>query len=93
MKETSVSTVQDLDVDSDIKSPWHCILFNDTVHRFDEVIDQVIKATGYSFSKANKIVNEAHQKGKSIVFSGDIEKCLNVVRILEEIYLLTEIQS
>ena len=27
------------------------------------------------------------------VYSGEIEACLKVIRILEEIYLLTEIQS
>jgi len=93
MEKISVSTLPELDVDTDKNSPWICILYNDAVHSFDEVIEQVIKATGYSYSKASEIVEEAHLKGKSIVFSGEIEACLKVIRILEEIYLLTEIQS
>lgn len=93
MEKVSVSTLPEFDVDSDQQSPWMCILYNDTIHSFDEVIEQVIKATGFSYSKASKIVEEAHVKGKSIVYTGDMEACLKVIRILEEIFLLTEIQS
>jgi ATP-dependent Clp protease adaptor protein ClpS len=93
MEKISVSTLPEIDVDTDKNSPWICILYNDAIHSFDEVIEQVIKATGYTYSKASKIVEEAHLQGKSIVYSGEIEACLKVIRILEEIYLLTEIQS
>lgn len=74
-------------------SPWDCILFNDEVHSFDEVIFQIMKATGYNPEKAASITVEVHNKGKAIVYSGEIADCLKVSSVLEEIYLLTEIQG
>jgi ATP-dependent Clp protease adapter protein ClpS len=88
-----VSTELDEKVDSGVAQPWVCILFNDDVHSFDEVIFQIIKATGYSFSKARNITIEAHTKGKAVVFSGDFEECLSVSNVLEEIQLRTQILS
>lgn len=67
------------------------ILFNDDWHTFDEVIAQLIKAVHCSFEKARAHAFEVHIKGKSIVFSGEMSRCLKVSGILEEIALITEI--
>jgi ATP-dependent Clp protease adapter protein ClpS len=68
------------------------ILFNDSFHDFDEVIEQVMKATGYSFDRAEAITMEAHNKGKALVVSGDLTKCLKAQAVLEEIHLRTSIE-
>lgn len=67
------------------------VLYNDDWHTFDEVILQLIKATGCSFDKARSHAFEVHIKGKSIVYSGSMKKCLKVSSILEEIALNTQI--
>jgi ATP-dependent Clp protease adapter protein ClpS len=67
------------------------ILYNDDWHTFDEVIAQLIKAVHCSFEKARAHAFEVHIKGKSIVFTGEMSKCLRVSGILEEIALTTEI--
>jgi len=73
--------------------PFKVILYNDNVHSFDEVIAQLIKALGCSFTKARSLAYEAHVKGKSTIFFGDLTACLKVSSILEEIALHTQILS
>jgi ATP-dependent Clp protease adapter protein ClpS len=68
------------------------ILFNDDIHTFDEVIVQLIKATGCSFDKAIELTNEVDKMGKASVFEGEMPDCLRVSSILEEIALHTQIE-
>lgn len=85
----------DINVDEDTSVGLSCkvILYNDDWHTFDEVIHQLIKATGCSFETARSLTFEVHIKGKAIVFNGDMKDCLRVSSVLEEIALNTEIVS
>ena len=73
--------------------PFQVILYNDDHHTFDEVIIQLIKAIQCSFEKARDLAFEVHVKGRAIVFTGDLNKCLSVSGILQEIELHTQIVS
>ena len=73
--------------------PFKVILYNDDIHTFDDVIVQLIKATGCTFKEARSFAFEVHVKGKSIVFGGELPACLKVTSILEEIALHTQILS
>ena len=79
--------------DISVKNPYRVILFNDAWHSFDEVINQIIKAVQCSYDKARDFAFEAHVKGKAEVYKGDLNKCLKVSSILEEIALNTQIIS
>ena len=68
------------------------VLFNDEYHTFEEVIEQIILATGYRSAKAELMTWEVHTKGKSLIYSGDLGKCLYISSVLEQINLGTEIQ-
>jgi len=68
------------------------ILFNDSHHEFEEVITQVMKATSFGYDKAESITLEAHNKGRAVVLTGTIEKCLKSQAVLEEINLRTSIE-
>ena len=68
------------------------ILFNDSHHEFDEVINQVMLATGYGYDKAESITVEAHNKGRAAVLAGELNKCMSAQSILEEIALRTSIE-
>jgi ATP-dependent Clp protease adapter protein ClpS len=72
--------------------PTKVILFNDEIHSFDEVIGQIIKATGYDYIKAKAITWEVHSRGKAIVYVGEMLKCLNISSVLEEIRLMTHVE-
>jgi ATP-dependent Clp protease adapter protein ClpS len=73
--------------------PYKVILFNDDVHSFDEVINQLIIAIKCSFEIARSLTFEVHVKGKAVVFTGGLTECLKVSSILEEIALHTQIVS
>jgi ATP-dependent Clp protease adaptor protein ClpS len=80
-------------VDIDIsREGFTLILFNDSFHDFEEVIEQVIKATGYSYNKAEEITLEAHNKGKAVVLTGELDICLRAQSVLEEINLRTSLE-
>jgi len=68
------------------------ILYNDSYHSFEEVIDQIMKAAGVGYDKAEAITLEAHNSGRAAVMNGDIEKCLKAQHVLEEINLRTSIE-
>jgi len=68
------------------------ILYNDEWHTFDEVIEQIIKATGCSIERAEALTNEVHFRGKACVYDGDFPECMRVSSILEEIALYTQIE-
>jgi ATP-dependent Clp protease adaptor protein ClpS len=75
-----------------IALPAKAILFNDEIHTFDEVIAQIMKATGCDYPTAEAHTLEVHQRGKSCVFIGDLVKCMQVTAILEEIALMTQVE-
>jgi ATP-dependent Clp protease adapter protein ClpS len=75
-----------------VQEPAKVILFNDDVHTFEEVITQLIKALRCDQHKAESLAWEAHNNGKSVVYSGELPKCMEVSGILEEIELMTEIE-
>lgn len=68
------------------------ILFNDDWHSFDEVINQIMKATGVSVEIAEQLTLEVHNSGKACVYTGSMVECLKVSSILEEIGLHTQIE-
>jgi len=80
--------------ETDVKTeePAKVILFNDDVHTFEEVIGQLIKAIGCSESKAEALAWEVHTKGKAIVYTGQLKRCIEVSSILEEIQLMTQVE-
>ena len=68
------------------------ILYNDEIHTFEEVIEQIIKAINCSQSRAEDLTWEVHSAGKACIYTGELHECLRVSSILEEIGLHTQIE-
>ena len=83
---------QDEGLDTAIQEPAKVILFNDEEHTFDEVINQIMKATGCDTSRAEALTWEVHSQGKAMVFEGEMTRCVQVSSVLEEIALMTQIE-
>ncbi|WP_118838511.1 ATP-dependent Clp protease adaptor ClpS [Salinibacter ruber] len=79
--------------DEGTDEPWFVVLFNDEVHTFEEVIGQLVKATGCSRSEAEDMAWTVHNEGKATVYDGTFEECFEVQSVLKEIQLVTEIQG
>ena len=88
-----VEELEEEDVGEGTDDPWFVILFNDEVHTFEEVIGQLVKATGCSRGEAEDMAWTVHTKGKATVYEGTFEECFEVQSVLKEIQLVTEIQG
>ena len=67
------------------------ILYNDDAHTFDAVTSILIAATGCSSRKAFYHAYNVDKSGHDIVYSGDMEKAIQVSSIIESIGLKTAI--
>lgn len=92
MALTRPTEIQQDDQDVLTQEPAKVILFNDEVHTFDEVITQLIKAIRCSSEKAEALAWEVHAQGKAVVYTGEMQECLRVNSVLEEIALHTQIE-
>lgn len=72
--------------------PAKVILYNDEVHTFDEVTVQLVKATGCMATEAEALAFEVDSRGLACVFDGELDECLRVSSVLEEIALHTAIE-
>ena len=79
-------------VAEEVQLPAKVILFNDEVHSFEEVITQIIKATGADLARAEALTWEVHNAGKAAVYEGEMTTCVRVSHVLEEIDLITQIE-
>jgi ATP-dependent Clp protease adapter protein ClpS len=73
--------------------PWNVILLNDEWHTFEDVILQLMKATGCSIEEAQEITWKVHTDGEAVCYSGPKERCEHVALILEEIELAVKLQQ
>ena len=92
MQSTEVSDFPDVIDTINTTLPTKVILFNDEIHSFDEVIEQIIKAVNCSLKTAEAYTWEVHNRGKACVFGGEIQECIKVSSVLEEIALNTQIE-
>lgn len=90
MPETE-ELIAPVDIDTTTEG-FTLILYNDAVHSFEEVTEQVMRATGFGYNKAEAITMEAHSKGRAVVLTGDLAQCIKAQHILEEIALRTSIE-
>ena len=88
-----VDVLVEEEVEERVTSPWRVIVYNDDIHTFEEVIVQLIKATGCSAEQAERHAWTIHTEGKDCVFEGDFEDCFRVQGVLREIQLVTEIEG
>jgi len=91
--EGDLETLAQEEVEEAIQTPWRLILYNDEVHTFEEVIQQLIKALKCERGRAEELTLKVHSEGKAIVFEGEFEECLKRDYILREIELITEIKG
>ena len=82
--------VESPDSTSGKDSPYIVIVYNDDYHTFDEVENQLQKATGCTAEKAEALAHEIDGKGRAVVFGGSGDECERVASILRQIRLQVE---
>ena len=76
-----------------VDTPWRVILYDDDIHTFEEVIVQLMKATGCSAQQAEQHAWTVHTSGKDCVYQGEFFECFRVQGVLRQIQLVTEIEG
>lgn len=61
---------------------WNVILFNCDCHTFDDVIDRLMDALGFSEQKASQVAYVADQFGSVCVYEGSREDCDKVANTI-----------
>jgi ATP-dependent Clp protease adaptor protein ClpS len=92
MTPTRPIEIEQDDQDVLTQDPAKVILFNDDIHTFEEVITQLMKAILCTPGEAEAMAWEVHTNGKACVYTGEMQKCLRVNSVLEEIALHTQIE-
>ena len=92
-EDPDVLTQEEVAVEERIDTPWRVIVYNDEIHTFEEVILQVVKATGCTTQQAERHAWTIHTEGKDCVFQGEFFECFRVQGVLREIQLVTEIEG
>ena len=84
-KRTKTKTAPDV--------PWNVVVHNDPVNLMSYVTMVFQKVFGYSRERAERHMLEVHQKGRSIVWSGNREPAEHYVRQLHGYLLLATIEK
>lgn len=72
------------DTDLDIDRPWVVLVWNDPINLMSYVTFVLQKVFGYSHEKAEAMMLEVHNNGRSVVANGSKEKAeLDVFRLHE----------
>ena len=80
-------------VEDRVETPWRVVLYDDDVHTFDDVIEQLVKAVGCTPERGARHAWTVHTEGKDCVYTGDFFECMRVQGVLREIALVTEIEG
>ncbi len=74
--------------DDALDTPWNVIVYNDPVNLMGYVTLIIMRIFGYSKEKATKMMLEVHQKGRSVVWTGEKERAELYVEQLHSHQLL-----
>ena len=92
-EDPDVLTQEEVAVEERVDTPWRVIVYNDEIHTFEDVIVQLVKATGCTSARAERHAWTIHTEGKDSVYQGDFFECFRVQGVLREIQLVTEIEG
>lgn len=73
--------------------PWRVIVLNDPVNLMNYVVMVFKRVLGFDDSKATKHMREVHEKGRSVVWTGEREKAENFAFQLQHWHLQTILEK
>ena len=73
--------------------PWNVVVHDDPVTLMSYVTRVFIQVFGYAQSKAQKLMFEVHNKGRSIVWTGALEQAEIYAQKLQAHHLLTSLEQ
>lgn len=83
----------DTETDTNLDSPWNVIVFDDPVNYMGFVTLIIRKVFGYSQERAETLMLQVHNEGKSVVWTGNREKAEFYVQQLQSHQLLASMKK
>ena len=84
---------EDTKTEESLDTPWNVIVHNDPVNLMTYVARVFMKVFGFPKEKAERHMMEVHEKGRSIVWSGQRERGEAYVQQLHGYLLLATIEK
>lgn len=81
------------DVEHQMATPWVTIVWNDPVNLMSYVTSVFVRYFGYPKPKAEKLMLEVHQDGRSVVSTGSREEMERDVQAMHEYGLWATLQK
>ena len=78
---------------SELATPWNVIVHNDPINLMNYVTMVLMRVFGYPRDKANKMMLEVHNLGRSLVWSGGREQAEHYVHQLHGYQLLATMEK
>ena len=75
------------------ETPWNVVVFDDPVNLMDYVTLVFKRVFGYSAAKANRMMIEVHEQGRSIVWTGGRERAEFYVQQLHGLQLRATLEK
>lgn len=86
-------TLTRTDEQTELDVPWNVVVHDDPVNLMQYVTFVLMKIFGYNPKKAAVLMMQVHQKGRSIVWSGEREKAEFYVQQLQAHQLKTTLEK
>ena len=79
--------------ETQLNVPWNVIVHDDPVNLTEYVTKMLMKIFGYNESKAEQMMMEVHQQGRSIVWTGGRERAELYVQQLHQAQLTASMEQ
>jgi ATP-dependent Clp protease adaptor protein ClpS len=91
--DADVITEEQTETDESLDVPWNVVVHNDPINLMEYVTKVFMKIFGFTRQKAEVHMIEVHQRGRSVVWSGQRERAEFYVQQLHEYLLLATIEK
>ncbi len=93
MAKTGVIHIEETETKEHLEVPWNVIVHDDPINLMSYVTMVFQRVFGYSRKKAEFHMLEVHQKGRSLVWSGDRERAEHYVHQLHGYQLFAQMEK
>ena len=92
-EETESATEVATDTRTQLAPPWNVVVWDDPITLMTYVTQVFQKVFGYSASKAERLMMEVHNDGRSVVWTGPREQAETYTAKLQAHYLKTTLEQ
>lgn len=86
-------TITELDTDIELDVPWNVVIHDDPVNLMNFVTMILKRVFGYPQEKAEVLMLEVHNLGRSVVWTGNKEKAELYVQQLQSYQLMAKMEK